>query len=179
MKISPACVWLHAISSPRLLAILIAAYLLVLLVLFPAFAIDTDVLPLDLRFTYDAGIVHALFDALGSAGRRQYLIGAMTLDVLYPIVYSLTFAVWLALLLNPGRRVACVIMLSPFGVLGADLLENASIVVLLNQYPDVSSSLILVASTLTSLKWSIAALVIGALTVLTLRAAINYLRRLI
>lgn len=170
------CRWLISISRPRLLFALIAAYLFVLFILFPAFAGSQNVVPLDLRFHYDLATVRSVFDALGMEGRDQYRVGAMTLDVLYPLVYSSTFAVWLALLVRARTRFACATMLLPFAVLLFDLLENACIVMLLAQYPDLSGTLVAVAAWLTSLKWSLAAATIATVSLLTLRAGYEFLR---
>ncbi len=164
------CEKLRKFSTLPVLASLIIAYLLILMVLFPALGGNAKLVPLDLRFWYDADIVYATFEALGAEGRSKYILGATTLDVIYPLVYSAMFSVWLTLLLPGENRLSCALRLLPFAILAADLLENSGIVIMLLRYPDKTDSLVFITALLTAGKWSLAVIVIATTFTLSLRA---------
>jgi len=168
--------WLRRVSSRSVLAALLVADLLILLLLFPAAAADGQILPLDLRFGYSIELVYSTFDALGDAGRRRYMIGILSVDLLYPLVYSSLFAVWLTLLLPRDTSVTRVLRLLPFAILIADLLENTSIAIMLAQYPERMEFLARAASIFTASKWSLAAVVVASTLALTARAALRALK---
>lgn len=164
------CKKLRQISSKPVLFALITADVLILLVLFPALGGDSNVAPLDIRFWYDTNTAYSVFAALGPDGRLQYMLGASTLDVVYPFVYSTMFAVWLTLLLPGENRLSCAVRLSPFAILLADLLENSGIIIMLSRFPEKMDSLVFVTALLTASKWSLASAVIMTTLILSMRA---------
>lgn len=172
-----ACRALDRISSPALLIALMLCYLLVVFVLFPAMASEAarGTGPLDLLFHYSPDRAYAMIEAYGPQGRSAYRLSALTADVVYPVVYSLMFSVWLTLLLRPRAPGRCLLQILPFTVLIADLLENSGIVAMLTLYPARHDGLAMATSLMTSVKWSLAALMIGATVVFTLRAAASRL----
>ena len=154
------CQWLNRISRPPVLVVLIVLYLVFVLLLFPALGGGSGAVPLDLMFSYSPGQAYSMIDAYGPQVRHSYAISAMTLDVAYPLTYSLLFSVWLTLLLKSNSRVACTIRMLPFVILIFDLLENSGIVMMLVSYPQRMDALTTVTSLFTSFKWVTAGTVI-------------------
>ena len=172
------CGWLVRIASLRTFAVLTLAYVASAMLLMGGATADGSVAPLDLRFHYDVDTVYAVLHAFGEAGRHQYLISATTFDVIYPLVYSMLFAVWLTLLLDRHEGLRCTLMLMPFGILIADLFENGAIAMLILNYPEKLPLLAAFASWATTIKWTLAGLVIGIVVILTIRAGYRWLRTL-
>jgi len=85
----------------------------------------------------------------------------LTADTLYPLVYTALFCVILARFCrkivphNPQWRW---LLLIPLPIPLIDYLENAGIIQILWNYPDVSDSMISLASFFTLLKWSLVGL---------------------
>jgi len=159
VKFAP-CLWICRISRPAVLTGLIALYLVFVLLLFPAFAGDGEVAPLDLMFSYSAEEAYQQIDSYGPATRHSYAISALTLDVAYPLTYSLMFFVWLTLLLKSNSKPSCMIRMLPFVVLVLDLLENSGTVVILLNFPERLDRVATATSLATSLKWAFAGIVI-------------------
>ena len=170
LKFKP-CRWISHISRPAVLMVLIGFYLVFVLVLFPALGGDGKAAPLDLMFSYSPHQAYQKIESYGPQIRHRYAISAMTLDVAYPLTYSLMFSVWLSLLLPPKSKTACSICMLPFAVLLLDLLENSGIVVMLLVFPKRLDMLATATSLATSLKWISAATVI----ILTLGFSLNRL----
>jgi len=169
------CRWIKRISRPVVLIGLIALYLLFVLLLFPVLGGEGMAAPLDLMFSYSPEQAYAKIESYGPEVRHSYAISAMTLDVAYPLTYSLMFSVWLSLLLKGRIGLACVLCMLPFVVLVFDLLENAGIVIMLLLFPEQLEILAIATSLATSLKWIFAVTVIF----LTLALSLNMLFRII
>jgi len=165
------CRWIDSISRPLVLLGLVVLYLVFILVLFPAVGGELNAAPLDLMFSYTPDQAYARIESYGPQLRYSYAISAMTLDVAYPLVYSVMFSVWLTLMLKSGGRLACAIRMLPFVILLLDLMENTGIVIMLQNYPDRLDRLASITSLATSFKWIMAWSVIG----LTLILSINWL----
>lgn len=123
-------------------------------------------LPLDLHFAYTPEHAYQLIESYGENGRRSYAVAALTLDVAYPIAYSLLFAVALTLLLRRlpaqfGRLYR--LRLLPFLVGLFDLAENVTVVALIESYPERLDAVARLASFFTSAKWTIAAVTIAVM----------------
>jgi len=146
---------------------LLGLYLVFVLILFPALGGESGAAPLDLMFSYSPGQAYDLIESYGPGVRHSYAISAMTLDVAYPLTYSLLFSVWLTLLLKSDSRRVCVIRMLPFVILVFDQLENSGIVVMLLSFPQRLDVLATATSLATSLKW------VFALTVIVLTVGLS------
>ncbi len=171
------CHWIQASSRLSVLLMLAVLYLFIILVLFPAFSTEAYGLPLDLMFHYSPDQAYNLIESYGPIIRHSYAINALTLDVIYPLTYSLMLAVWLSMLLKGQSRLNCVILTLPFFILLFDLLENSGIVVMLANYPQRLDSIARLTSMATSIKWSFAAAVILLTLSLSLLRLAQYLHR--
>ena len=84
----------------------------------------------------------------------------MTLDVIYPVVY--TFLMSLSLfVLFPKKKFAWL----PYLVFTSDLLDNASIITLLYNYPKELYNLAIVTSVFSTVKWILAVLIVLILSI--------------
>jgi len=117
--------------------------------------------PLDLRPGYSAAQAYSAITAYNEDGRAFYLLIELTVDLVYPVVYSLFFSLTILYFLKrtaaerPGlARLA----LLPFGGLLCDWAENAGIVTMLLTYPAQQPVVGRLTGLLTSLKWIFAAL---------------------
>lgn len=108
-----------------------------------------------------------------------YGISALTLDLIFPLIYTAWLWIALGSLIEPlgfkSTRIAW-LKYAPLITLAADLLENAGIVVLILSYPAKLVVLARAASIFTLLKWeslsfSLILLIAGSLGVLRKRSA--------
>jgi hypothetical protein len=125
--------------------------------------------PLDLMFFATPARIFDMLAKYGEYGRPFYRTVELTLDVAYPLVYSLFFGMLISWFFQRGvapgsalRRYNVTPLVSGL----FDLLENAVIVVLLSIFPSQPAALAWILITFTSLKWlfagtSIALLVLG------------------
>ena len=154
---------LDRITNLRSFVVLVALYLVFPLYLFPNSAYESDVGPLDLKFSYTPEEAHATLGAFGEEGRARYARAAFTLDLAYPIVYTLLFIVWLRLVTREALSGSCAYLaltFSPLSVFVFDLLENTGIVLLITRFSDEPDPFARFVSVATSVKWISAAAVI-------------------
>ena len=145
--------FIDRISRPAVLVVLMAVYLVFPLYLFPAAAAGSEHMPLDLMFAYSPEQAYAQLASFGPEGRANYARSTVSVDLAYPVIYTLMLAVWLCLLLRGRNRYCSYISMLPFGAFVFDLIENAGILLMLGAYPTEIHALALVASIATTLKW--------------------------
>ncbi|NNC80630.1 MAG: hypothetical protein HKN94_10805 [Acidimicrobiales bacterium] len=113
---------------------------------------------LDMQFSYGPEEANHLFEALGSEGRRSYLMLHLMPDLLFPISYALAFActaAWFLVRLLPLDHPLQWLGLTPLIAGVADIGENLSIVVANLSYPSRLDWLTQTASVLTKIKWGL------------------------
>ncbi len=90
---------------------------------------------------YDIDYVKMLFENLGQAGREAYLYRQIPLDLIYPLLFSISFSLLLAYILKmitkEGNMVFYLCLL-PITAGFFDYLENFGIIRMLVTYPDIS-----------------------------------------
>ncbi len=116
---------------------------------------------------YDVDYAHRFLAAIGAAGRSFYLTRQIPLDLIYPGLFAISFAlIWRWLLAKatnrPGRLAA--VMFLPLLAGLADYGENACIIAMAIKFPDLPDLLVAVASTLTIIKSAAVMLYFFALT---------------
>jgi hypothetical protein len=90
----------------------------------------------------------------GDAARAYYARTEMTLDVLYPIVYTSLFCIILTLLFrNKSYKPFKYANLLPFMVMIFDFSENISIVTLLKTFPNTSKTVLFLCEIFKMGKW--------------------------
>jgi hypothetical protein len=90
---------------------------------------------------YDLNYVSELLNSLGEIGRETYLTNQIPVDMIYPILFGLTYCLLLAYFLKKLNKLN-----SPFTYLClipiiagiADYLENFGIIAMLKSYPDLT-----------------------------------------
>lgn len=124
---------------------------------------------LDTRLVYTQADVRQLLKALGETGRSAYQLTHLTLDLVFPIAYSLFFAsasLWLTEKLGLStpqkQRIAVLLLLA--GVF--DLLENFSIMGMVAAYPSQVPALALASQLFTLIKFGLFAINILFLVIL-------------
>jgi hypothetical protein len=127
--------------------------------------------PVDLQFIYTPAKAYEMVASYGEYGRAFYRNVELTVDIIYPIVYTLFFSLLITWLFQRGfpaasrmRRLNVV----PFGGWLFDLLENLGIVSMLSVYPSTPALLGWFTAVFTFVKWlfagtSLLLVVIGAL----------------
>lgn len=126
---------------------------------------------LDVRLWYSASDVTELFTNLGESGRETYTSFVLFIDMVYPLVYGITLIFFLAFLLKKKvTKSSYFLYLTylPFGIMFFDYLENTNTLILLNKFPAVNSSLVLLGSMATFLKWLLVLLSIGTFVLVSI-----------
>ncbi len=118
--------------------------------------------PVDLTIGFDPARTLGMIADYGPVARSYYTRVELTIDLIYPLVYSFLFAVVLTLLFR-GRAYKLFrwVTLLPFVSLLFDYLENATIVGLLSSYPSQSYPLVVLCEIFKLVKWLSFGLVVG------------------
>ena len=160
-----ACIQTRA-SWPVILGLLSAAGVLALIMNGTELPFSTPTIEdhsgglriLDMRLSYGPEEANHLFDALGTEGRRAYLMLHLMPDMLFPTCYALAFActsAWFLVRLLPLDHPLQWLSLTPLISGVADILENLSLAVANSSYPTRIDWLTHVASTLTKIKFGL------------------------
>lgn len=115
--------------------------------------------PLDLLFFYTPQQAYERIAAYGESGRAAYRMTELTVDVLYPTVYSLFLGLLLSWLFRRGFSAEAGIQrwnLTPLGAWLFDVLENLGIVTMLTIYPATPAWLAWLTAVFTMTKWCFA-----------------------
>lgn len=104
---------------------------------------------------YAPEYVNSLLAALGPEGRNAYLYQQLPVDMIYPILFAISYCLVFAYFLNKIRRLDSYLyyfcflpLLSGF----SDYCENIGFITMLNSYPDNSISLMQATSFFSVLK---------------------------
>ena len=90
---------------------------------------------------YDLNYVSELFSSLGEIGRGTYLTNQIPVDMIYPLLFGLTYCLLLAYFLkklNKFNTPYSYLCLLPIIAGISDYLENIGIITMLNSYPDLT-----------------------------------------
>ena len=96
-----------------------------------------------------------LLKSLGPKGRNAYLTIQIPIDLVYPAMFGVSYALMITWILKQGLPKQSRVYLLAFVPIFAglfDYLENASIVAMLYAFPDVSENLVKIASSFTIAK---------------------------
>ena len=145
------------IAKPKYLLILLIITALFPIVIFPLAGIQAERI-LDARFCYSATEAIQLLQSYSAAERSTYFFGALFIDVLYPVFYSLLLAGLLTHLLSKQVNAQSSrnhLRLLPFAAALFDLLENFTLALLLAGMDSPSTGLATAAAICTPIKWSL------------------------
>tara|TARA_R100000935_G_scaffold42923_1_gene65312 strand:- start:132510 stop:133082 length:573 start_codon:yes stop_codon:yes gene_type:complete len=148
------------ISGKKVLGLFIltnVVYLFMLLVTIPkTMGFSNGMKLLDMLPTgYDWNYVNELFSTLGENGRKTYLTKQIPVDMIYPLLFGLTYSLLFAYFLKKLNKLK-----SPFTYLSllpiiagiADYLENFGIITMLNNYPELTEATVSVTNTFSVIK---------------------------
>jgi hypothetical protein len=128
--------------------------------------------PIDLAFHYSVDQVYEWIELYGEEGRRRYMIGELTVDFIYPLVYTALFCGLIGFFTqvkDKGRYSNLAAL--PMVIWLFDMLENTGIVTMLYRYPEKLHLVASVTAWFTSIKWTLAIVVILITLVLGIRYA--------
>lgn len=90
---------------------------------------------------YDSEYIHSLFETLGLRGREVYLYNQIPVDMIYPLLFGISYCLLIAYFLKKINKLNSIFFYTSFlpiiaGL--ADYLENFGIINMLNNYPNQS-----------------------------------------
>lgn len=110
-----------------------------------------DMMPLG----FDVSYVNSLFESLGEPGRSFYLSRQIPLDMLYPILFAISYSLLIGYFLKKLNKLEVpfiIICILPLVAGIADYLENTGIIYMLLTYPDFPSNLVSITSIFSIIK---------------------------
>jgi len=146
----------------------LVATLVLLVVVFPALPLGSEMLDVKAGYTYGEAV--AAMESYGDRGRQVYVWASLTLDTLLPFVY-VSFLAGFVFRFRPTERLWRLAFV-PLAAGVLDLCENIQIVLMLTLYPDVSARQVAVASWFTlSKRYAFAACLLLAIALAAVAAA--------
>ena len=129
---------------------------------------------------YNLDYVNKLFSTLGENGREIYLTTQIPVDMIYPLLFGLTYTLLLAYFLKKLNKLK-----SPFTYLCllpiiagiADYFENIGIITMLNSYPNLTEITVNTTSTFSVIKSTSTTLFFIALIVILIILGIKFVGR--
>lgn len=104
---------------------------------------------------YDLNYVSELFSSLGENGRKAYLTSQIPVDMVYPLLFALTYCLLLAYFLKKLDKLNVpftYLCLLPIIAGIADYLENFGIITMLKSYPDMTEIAVETTNTFSLIK---------------------------
>lgn len=136
--------------------------------------------PIDLQLFYTPEKVYGMIASYSPEVRAAYRIFELTGDIIYPIVYTVFFALTITWLFQrgfPGTSRMHKYNVVPLGAWLFDLLENLGIVTMLSIYPSMHVWLAWVTAVFTLVKWLFAGASMILLLVGLVKAVMNGFRK--
>ncbi len=174
-----------SISGKKVLGLFILTnliYAFMLLVTIPKTMVFSNGMKLlDMMPTgYDYNYVNKLFSALGVNGRETYLTSQIPVDMIYPVLFAISYGAVMAYFLKKLNKLS-----SPFDYLCvlpiiaglADYIENIGIISMLNNYPDVTETAVNITSMFSVIKSITTSIFFLALVVILILFSINYFKK--
>ena len=129
---------------------------------------------------YDLNYVSELFSSLGENGREIYLTSQIPVDMIYPLLFGLTYSLLLAYFLKKLNKLK-----SPFNYLCllpiiagvSDYLENIGIITMLNSYPDLTETIVNATNTFSVIKSTSTSIFFIAIIVILIILGIKFIKR--
>ncbi len=112
--------------------------------------------PMDLQFFSTPEKLFAIAGSYGEYGRAFYRSVELTVDIIYPVVYTLAFGLLISWLFQRGFKTESkmqVLNIVPIGAWLFDLLENLGIVTLLTTFPAQLTAIAWLTTFFTMVKW--------------------------
>jgi hypothetical protein len=116
---------------------------------------------IDLLFSYTPETIQSMLNSYGNEGISFYKNFTITIDLFYPIIYSLFLALLIAWLFKKSISTESkmhYLSIVPLFSWIFDWLENINILIMLYIYPNIPHFVVNISSICTSIKWSFSAL---------------------
>ena len=129
---------------------------------------------------YNRDYVNELFRTLGENGREIYLTNQLPVDMIYPLLFGLTYSLLLAYFLkklNELKSPFTYLCLLPIIAGIADYLENIGIITMLNSYPDLTETTVNAANTFSVIKSTSTSIFFIALIVILITLGIKFAKK--
>jgi hypothetical protein len=157
-------------------------YLFMLLVTIPkTMGFSNEMKLLDMLPTgYNHDYVNKLFSTLGENGREIYLTNQIPVDMIYPLLFGLTYSLLLAYFLkklNKLKSPFTYLCLLPIIAGVSDYLENFGIITMLNSYPDLTETLVNTTNTFSVIKSSSTSIFFIVLIVILIILGIKFAKK--
>lgn len=173
------------ISGKKVLSLFIltnVVYLFMLLVTIPkTMEFSNGMKLLDMLPTgYNMEYVNELFRTLGENGLETYLTNQIPVDMIYPLLFGLTYSLLLAYFLkklNKLKSPFIYLCLLPIIAGIADYLENIGIITMLNSYPDLTETIVNATNTSSIIKSTSTSIFFIALIIILIILGIKSLKR--
>ena len=157
-------------------------YLIMLLVTIPkTMEFSNGMKLLDMLPTgYNQDYANELFRTLGQNGREIYLTNQIPVDMIYPLLFGLTYSLLLAYFLKKLNKLK-----SPFTYLCllpiiagiADYLENIGIITMLKSYPNFTETTVNATNTFSVLKSTSTSIFFIALIAILIILGIKFIKK--
>lgn len=150
-------------AAGRNIVILLGLFLLFSLVIFPLItarltSISGGTGLVDTEFSYTPERAFQMMNAYGTEGRPWYILTALTVDLIYPLVYALLLSLAMIYFFRksfaPDSPLQGAFYI-PIAAMIADYLENICLVILLASFPQWQEGLAQAANIFTGLKWGL------------------------
>ncbi|MGB5499641.1 MAG: hypothetical protein WBM77_11995 [Maribacter sp.] len=173
------------ISGKKVLGLFIltnVVYLFMLMVTIPkTMGFSNGMKLLDMLPTgYNQDYVNELFRTLGENGREMYLTNQIPVDMIYPLLFALTYSLLLAYFLKKLNKLKfpfTYLCLLPIIAGIADYLENIGIITMLNSYPDLTETTVNATNTFSIIKSTSTSIFFIVLIVILIILGIKFAKR--
>ncbi|PID33228.1 hypothetical protein CR969_01815 [Candidatus Saccharibacteria bacterium] len=144
-----------------LIIVLASTFLFITLYAFPSFQAEfnqiagTEIKSLDTRLWYSQQDILALFQILQEDGRDKLRLFSGVVDMIYPLVYGALFFLLLKKLagsFSTKKSWLKYVCFLPIIAAVFDYIENINILIMLDTFPNISSTQVMLGSAATSLK---------------------------
>lgn len=160
------------LAKPIWILLLILLFVITISVVFPAgkswLGIFPELESLDTTLTYSPKQAFDLLETYSPAQRQAYALAHVTLDLLFPVVFTLTLGAVITYFTNsafPSTSRWRGLYLLPLALFCMDMLENGLVISLALTHPNSPQILAAVAGVVTLVKWIAAGLTMTAVAV--------------
>ena len=133
---------------------------------FQTLPFDTRLYMLDTYFAFNHEDIVRIVEAIGDSGRSAYVTAMYTIDLAFPIIYTL-----LSLGVMHKLHTSESLYVLPIALFTTDIIQNiqTAVIITYSSVNDISNGQIVLASFTNQLKWSLAFLMISIIIILTLK----------
>lgn len=125
----------------------------------------------DQFFTYDVEYIVDLYQKLGEEG-RQFYFKMLGVDFFYTTISGVGYSLLLAALVKKEKWY----IILPLFLTLSDVFENISQIILMNNFPNISTSVVAISSAFSSIKMTGGAIILSLILFFTGKNIINWVK---